>query len=113
MPYREVLSDCRTHEEAKSVGPDGLPCGRKTRGLLGRRRVAMDGRPIHVGKESNSIQARMRGEVVREDDYLNRYEPKLRGCGCGTPVFRLRQLYVDGSHRQKAYRDRRRYHLRL
>jgi hypothetical protein len=66
----------------------------------------MDGRPIHVGKESNSIEARMRGEVTREDDYLNRYEPRLCGCGCGEPVFEPRQVYVDRSHKQKAWRDR-------
>jgi len=102
--YREVLADYRTHEEAKSVGPDGLPCGRKTRGLLGRRRVAVDGWLIHVGKESNSIEARMRGEVTREDDYLNRYEPRLCACGCGGSLRSTRQRYLDVVHKQRAYR---------
>jgi hypothetical protein len=35
--YRSVLADYRTHPEAKSLGPDGEPCGKQTRGLLTRR----------------------------------------------------------------------------
>jgi hypothetical protein len=103
--YREILADYRTHEESKSLGPDGLPCKRRTRGLLARRRVTMDGQPFHVGKESNSIEARMRGEVSREDDYLNRYEPRLCRCGCGTAAGGKRK-YVNQAHKQNAYRAR-------
>ena len=65
----------------------------------------MGGGPIHVGKESNSIETRMRGEVSREDDYLNRYEPRLCGCGCGEAVSG-RRGYVDGAHKQEAWRCR-------
>jgi len=65
----------------------------------------MDDRPVHVGNESNSIEARMRGEVTREDDYLNRYEPRRCGCGCGE-VIAGRRAYVDVAHKQVAYRRR-------
>jgi len=103
--YREVLADYRTHEESKSMGPDGLPCTRRTRGLLGRRLVATEGRPMHVGKESNSIEARMRGEVESEDEYLNRYEPNQCGCGCGE-VVRGKAVYASAAHKQRAWRQR-------
>ncbi len=104
--YREILHEYRTHEESKAVGPDGLACGRRTRGLLDRRAVSVEGLPIHVGKESNSIEARMRGEVTKEGDYLNRYEPKVCGCGCQGLVSR-RHRYMSLAHKQKAYRARR------
>src|SRR6266508_5204934 len=96
----------RTQSPSRS-GPDGLPCGRKTRGLLGRRWVMMEGGPLHVGKESNSIEARMRGEVESEHEYLNRYEPRLCACGCGE-VVEGKRVYLDRAHKQRAFRNRRR-----
>jgi len=66
----------------------------------------MEGRPIHVGKESNSIEPRMRGEVETEDEYLNTYE-RLCLCGCREPVFG-KALYLDAAHRMRAMRKRRR-----
>jgi hypothetical protein len=54
-----------------------LSCVRAANPRSARRRVPMDARPVHVGKESNSIEARMRGEVESEDDYLNRYDAEV------------------------------------
>ncbi len=103
--YGEVIEAYRVHEEAKSVGPDGEPCGKKTRGLLGRRDVSMLTVPKYVGKETNKLEERMREEVAREDAFLNVYEDRLCACECGEPVTG-RQRYVDSAHKQRAYRLR-------
>jgi hypothetical protein len=56
--YRDVLEDFVFHPEAKSAGPDGMPCGRATVGLLGRRVVrSLPELTTHVGKESNLWEA--------------------------------------------------------
>ncbi len=70
--YGEVIEAYRVHEEAKSVGPDGQPCGKKTRGLLGRRSVAMLNGGKHIGKESNRLEERMNEELNAERDILER-----------------------------------------
>jgi hypothetical protein len=90
-----------------------VPCGHATRGLLGRRPVAMDGGPKHVGKESNRLEARMREEVERESDYLNVYDRRACSCGCGALVSG-RAHYFNAAHKQKgvaaeSYRLRRRW----
>ena len=55
--YREVLNDFLGHHEAKSAGPEGRRCGRRTVGLLRRRRVrAIPELTTHVGKESNKLE---------------------------------------------------------
>lgn len=52
--YRDVLADYLANAEAKSLAPDGGPCGPGTRGLLGRRPVRL--RTLaHIGKESNRL----------------------------------------------------------
>jgi len=48
----DVIDHYRVHPEAKSLGPDGLPCGKHTVGLLQRRPVRL-GALVHIGKESN------------------------------------------------------------
>jgi hypothetical protein len=53
--YSEVVQEHGTHPEPKSLGADGQPCSRATRGLLTRRPVAV--RSIsYVGKESNFLE---------------------------------------------------------
>lgn len=45
--YGDIVSEYRWHPEAKSLAPDGRPCGSETRGLLRRASiVAGDHRPI-------------------------------------------------------------------
>jgi hypothetical protein len=63
----------------------------------------MDGRAMHIGKESNSIEARMRNEPENEDEYLNRYEPMLCGCGCGE-IVSGRAHFLNTAHRMRAWR---------
>ena len=55
------------HPEAKSADPDGTPCHRRSRGLLGRRRLA----PlhlVHLGKEANKLEERLTGELAAIND---------------------------------------------
>ncbi len=69
--FGEVVEEYGVHEEAKSIGPDGELCRKKTRGLLGRRTVAMLGKPKDIGKESNRLEERMTDQVDGEADYMN------------------------------------------
>ncbi len=48
--FRNLLHRYMRHPEAKSLGPDGRPCGRETRGLLQRMHVTA-GKHRHIGKE--------------------------------------------------------------
>ena len=52
---RDILMEYRVHPEAKSLGPDGLPCGRGTVGVLSRRPVRL-GSVVYIGKESNALE---------------------------------------------------------
>ena len=64
--YREVIEEHARHPEPKSLGSDGLPCSRSTRGLLTRRPVTV--RSIsYVGKESNRLED-VTEEVVHDLD---------------------------------------------
>jgi hypothetical protein len=46
-----LLQSYQNHPEAKSLGPDGNPCGPETRGLLGRAHVTANWPPVYIGKE--------------------------------------------------------------
>jgi hypothetical protein len=48
-----LLDSYQSHPEAKSLGPDGKPCGSETRGLLQRAHVIANWPPIYIGKESD------------------------------------------------------------
>ncbi|MGO8872375.1 MAG: hypothetical protein ACLQPH_13425 [Acidimicrobiales bacterium] len=90
--FADVLAKYETHPEAKSLGPDGKPCGRGTVGLLRRRPVTV-GKIVLIGKESNRLEERSRGELSVDDldDRITTYEdhdewyrvvvPKLREMG--------------------------------
>jgi len=54
--YREVLTEFAVHPEAKSAGLDGRPCTKRTIGLLQRLPVS-PAYVVHVGKESNKLEA--------------------------------------------------------
>ena len=90
--FRDVLAKYESHPEAKSLGPDGLPCDRAAVGLLQRRPVTV-GKITLIGKESNRLEEREAGELTREDrdQWLTTYEdhdewyrvvlPRLRESG--------------------------------
>ncbi|MDP9364555.1 MAG: hypothetical protein M3Q10_10090, partial [Chloroflexota bacterium] len=52
--YGDVIARYQTHPEAKSLGPNGEVCGRRTVGLLQRRRVVLH-ELVHIGKETNRL----------------------------------------------------------
>jgi hypothetical protein len=52
---RDVIARYRVHPEAKSLGLDGVQCGKRTVGLLGRR-VVQETYVAHVGKEANKLE---------------------------------------------------------
>ena len=64
--FADVLAKYETHPESKSLGPDGRPCGRGTVGLLRRRPVTV-GKITLIGKESNRLEERSRGELTVDD----------------------------------------------
>jgi hypothetical protein len=70
--YREVLSEYRTHPEAKSLGPDGAVCGRQSIGLLQRRPVTRDSL-AYVGKESNRLEEVEAGLVHDPEEVYTEY----------------------------------------
>jgi hypothetical protein len=70
--YRHVLDAYRTHPEAKSLGPDGRTCTRRTLGLLSRRPV--DALSVtHVGKEANLLEEVAAGLIGEEEQVLAEY----------------------------------------
>jgi hypothetical protein len=50
--YGYILHFCPYHRESKSLGPDGSPCGDRTRGLL-QRSLIVAGQRHFVGKETD------------------------------------------------------------
>ncbi len=58
--YAAVFDRYRTNAEPKSLGADGLPCGRRTVGLLGWRPIVL-GKLVHIGKETNRMGRWSRG----------------------------------------------------
>jgi hypothetical protein len=66
--YRDVLLSYLGHPEAKSMGSDGEPCRRSTRGLLWRRPVEAIS-IAHIGKEGNQLEERLAG-LVTEGEVL-------------------------------------------
>ncbi len=70
--YRELIEDLPFHPEPKSLGPDGKPCNRDTRGLLGRRPICVEG-VKHIGKEANEYELVQAGLVEAEEEVLTTY----------------------------------------
>lgn len=60
--FGEVIARYRMHPEAKSLGPVGRPCGKRTVGLLQRRPVTL-GELVHIGKETNRLEEVEQGLV--------------------------------------------------
>jgi hypothetical protein len=53
--YGDLIAAHPFHSEAKSQGPDGLPCHRRTIGLLGRPPVVAP-ETVVIGKEANELE---------------------------------------------------------
>jgi hypothetical protein len=70
----DVIAEYRSHPEAKSVGPDGRPCGRETIGLLCRR-PARASNLIYIGKEANELDEVEEGLVHDLGDVMTEYGP--------------------------------------
>jgi len=64
--FADVLAKYESHPEAKSLGPSGELCGRITVGLFGRRPVTVEKIAL-IGKESNRLEERSRGELTVDD----------------------------------------------
>jgi hypothetical protein len=70
--YRDVLGLHATHPEPKSLGPDGQPCTRSTRGLLQRRPVTVTTITL-IGKESHRLEERTGGLIGDLADIVATY----------------------------------------
>jgi hypothetical protein len=86
--YGDVLRDYELHPEAKYADSTGRACGKQSVGLLGRRRVLIDGFE-YIGKESNRLDAvkeRRADPAIayatyvdpRRDEWAAKILPKLR-----------------------------------
>jgi len=64
--YTTTAAAYASHPEPKSLGPDGLPCHRGTRGVLTRRHVSAAGL-VHIGKEANRLEDREAGLLTDQD----------------------------------------------
>jgi hypothetical protein len=93
--FRDVLAKYESHPEAKSLGSDGRPCDRATVGLLQRRSVTV-GTITVIGKESNRLEERLRGEVgVDElDERITTYEDHDVWYRIVLPALRLNRISV-------------------
>ena len=70
---RNVIEAWATNPERKSLGPDGQPCSRETRGLLQRRPVRTTRLLVtFIGKESNHLEEAQAG-IMGRDEILNEY----------------------------------------
>ena len=95
------------------MGPDDVPCGRRTTGLLQRRPVVLDDL-VHIGKETNRMEEVEQGLVhdwkeirlmFREPKVT--HLPELSKCiACVGPVRSPRMSYCSSACRQRAYRQR-------
>ena len=64
---RAYLEQHFTHPEPASVGPDGQPCGRDTRGVLLAQPIRVTGQVL-VGKETNRLREVRVGWRRREEE---------------------------------------------
>jgi uncharacterized protein (UPF0335 family) len=73
--YRDVLEMYRHHAETKSLGPDGKPANKQTKGLLKRRPVyELERRTI--GKEANRLEEREANLIHDQDEVLNDFHAR-------------------------------------
>lgn len=72
--YRELLDSFAAHPEAKSGTPDGMPCGKETRGLLHRLHLTAIREPLAIGKESNKLEDIQSKMVHTEEEVSTVYQ---------------------------------------
>lgn len=69
----QTLVEMHAHSpETKSLGNDGKPCGRMTRGMLFRRSIYV-GDIVHIGKEANELELLDARLITDEDSILTIY----------------------------------------
>jgi hypothetical protein len=124
--YGDVIARYHTHPEAKSLGPNGEPCNRRTVGLLQRRPVRM-GELVHIGKETNRLEEVEQGLVHDWDEVqlvfrdsnidisapgtmnprMKHHSNNKRACAeCGSSLHSIRMVYCSPACRQRSYRRR-------
>ena len=101
--YGDKLRQWLYHAEVKMAGPDGKPCGRRTRGLLTPRPV-VEGVRHYVGKESNFIDEVEAGEVTDAAQVLTDFGDDAWG-SLVAPV--LRAMGYQEAERRSGVRWRR------
>ena len=89
--YRDVLAEFAVHPEAKSAGPDGRPCGKRTVGLL-RGLPVSSAYVVHVGKESNKLEAVEAGVEHDTDEIWTEYADPKRDPWITTALPMLKQM---------------------
>ena len=70
--YGDLIASHPWHPEAKSLGPDGLPCHQRTVGLLGRRPVIATDIAV-IGKEANELEQVETGLIDTLEDVQTIY----------------------------------------
>jgi len=70
--YGDLIASHPWHPEAKSLGPDGSPCQRRTVGLLGRRPVVVN-EVVVIGKEANELEQVETGLIDELEDVQTIY----------------------------------------
>ena len=73
----EAAKAYAVHAELKSIGPDGFVCGRRTRGLLGRRELRAC-LIRYIGKETNLLDEVLAGVRHDPEEVLSEYEDTRR-----------------------------------
>ena len=74
LPYSDLIMSYAHTPEPKSLGPDGMPCHLRTRGLLSRRHIEIAD-VVHIGKEANDLELVQAGLVTDEESVLSVYFP--------------------------------------
>ena len=70
--FGEILGAWLNHPESKMIGSDGRPCRYRTRGLLTPRSMQV-GQVSYVGRESNLIDERAAGEMLKPSDVVSTF----------------------------------------
>ncbi len=117
--YGEVIARYLVHPEAMSLGPDALPCGKRTIGLLQRRPVIL-GELVYIGKETNRLEEVEQGLVHDWDEVQLVFREPPRAAPlekaaapisaacqvCGSTLSRKLQKYCSAACKQRQYRAR-------
>ena len=73
LTYAELIERHRFRTESKSLGPDGTPCKKLTKGVLTRRHTEVID-VIHIGKETNELELVQAGLKMGPDDVQLKYD---------------------------------------